>query len=410
MAVPMSGVRGDGDARPTLLEGARLVDAAGARSASLLLANGRVVPGGSPDGRERLVVRLDGHLVFPGLVNAHEHLGLNAFPQADSGGPRPSAYEWIDALQPALASAAFRAVRSVGEDVRARHGALKNLLAGVTTVAHHDPWLPAMGAADFPVRVVHPYGWCHSLRLAGRYGPTVEEALASTPAGARFFLHLAEGTDEEAAGELARIDSLGGLGPATVLVHGVGLSPADVGRVVACGAGVVWCPASNLRVLGATLDPRPLLRAGRLALGSDSRLSGSFDLLGELRVARDHAGLEGADLLRVVTSDAAALLGLPDAGHLGEGARADLVVVRDAGGEPGGLLAGLPRSALRAVVLAGVPRVADPDLLPWLEASGVPVRRVVLDGAPKVVDARLFNGEALALEPGLAAAPPAPGS
>ena len=53
------------------------------------------------------------------------------------------------------------------------------------------------------------------------------------------------------------------------------------------------------------------------------------------------------------------------------------------------------------MAVGGVPRVADADLLPWLEAAGVPVRHVRLDGVPKVVDARLFTDEASALEPGL---------
>jgi cytosine/adenosine deaminase-related metal-dependent hydrolase len=387
--------------RAVVLEGARLVGPEGARRAPLRLADGRVDGRTAPKDGD-LVVPLDGDLVFPGLLNAHDHLGLNAFPPADVGGPRESAYDWIDALQPFLASPAYLGLKRVDEGVRARHGALKNLLSGATTVAHHDPWLAEMGEPDFPVRVVHPYGWCHSLRLAGRYGPTVAEGIASTPGGARFFVHLAEGRGEEAAGELVRLDALGGLGPATVLVHGVGLSAGDVERVVARGAGVAWCPASNFRVLGATLDPRPLAAAGRLALGTDSRLSGSPDLLAELGVARESASLPPARLLCLVTTDAAALLGRPGAGHLGPGAHADLVVARDPGGDPCAVLPGLPRSALRAVVLAGVPRVADPDLLPWLEAAGVPARRVLLDGVPKVVDARLFTREASALERGLA--------
>ncbi|MHB8800778.1 MAG: amidohydrolase family protein [Thermoanaerobaculia bacterium] len=387
-------------APPTCLAGARIVGSDGARRAELRLEGGRVAGDAAPRAGD-LVVPLEGHLLFPGLLNAHEHLGLNAFPEGDAGGPRASAYDWIDALQPILASEAFRAVKRVDEAVRARHGALKNLLAGVTTVAHHDPWLAELGGPSFPVRVVRPYGWCHSLRFAGRYGPSVEEALAATPPGARFFVHLAEGTDAEAAGELSRLDRLGGLGAATVVVHGVGLGESGVARVIERGAAVVWCPASNLRVLGATLDPRSLLAAGRLALGSDSRLSGSRDLLAELRVARECAGLGAADLLRLVTTDAAEVLGRGDAGHLSPGALADLVVVRDAGGDPTEALTGLPRALLRAVVLDGAPRVADADLLPWLESAGVPARHVLLDGVPKVVDARLFTEEASALEPGL---------
>jgi cytosine/adenosine deaminase-related metal-dependent hydrolase len=389
---------------PTVLERVRVVGPRGARAGRLRLADGRVALGDDPPRHGEVVVSLEGHLVFPGLVNAHEHLGLNAFPPADVGGPRASAYDWIDALQPLLATPGFRAVRGIDERVRAWHGALKNLLSGATTVAHHDPWLPVMEDPAFPVRVVHPCGWCHSPRFAGRYGPSMAEGLAATPSGAPFLIHLAEGTDEEAEGELSLLARLGGLGPATVLAHGVGLGRAGVERVLAAGAGVAWCPASNLRVLGTTLDPRELMAAGRLALGTDSRLSGSSDLLQEMRVARDRAGLGPADLLRLVTEDAAAILGRPDAGHLEPGAVADLVVVRDVAGDPRAALAVLPRARLRAVVLGGAPRVADADLLPWLEAAGVPARHVLLDGVARVVDARLFTDEASALEPGLAPA------
>jgi len=219
-----------------------------------------------------------------------------------------------------------------------------------------------MGEADFPVRVLWPYGWCHSPRLAGRYGPGLVESHAATPAGARWFVHLAEGTDEEAQGELAKVDALGLLGPRTVLVHGVGLTGEDVACVVASGASVVWCPASNLAILGATLDPRPLASDGRLALGTDSRLSGSKDLLDELRVAREVSGLGARDLLRLVTTDAARVLGLPGAGRLDPGADADLLALEDPGGDPyEALLAATPAS-VRAVVRAGVPRVAAAGL------------------------------------------------
>jgi len=398
-----------------VLGGARIVGPAGAnvKVRTLRVEAGRVTEEAAGAREDDLEISLEGHLVFPGLVNAHDHLGLNAFPRPDAGGPHSSAYAWIEALQPLLASRPFRAVREIDEAVRARHGALKNLLSGVTTVAHHDPWLPVMGDGTFPVRVVAPYGWCHSPKLAGTYGPSIRESLAATPLGARWFIHLAEGTDAEAERELGRLDALGGLGPATVLIHGVGLSAAGVLRVLSAGAGVVWCPASNLRVLGSTLDPRPLLAAGRLALGTDSRLSGASDLLEELEVARDVSGLPAPDLLRLVTEQAAALLGVPSAGHLEPGAVADFVVVPDVDGDPRAALVGFPRSLLRAVVLGGVPRVADPDLLPWLEAAGVPVRHVLLDGAAKLVDARLFTVEASALEPGLsleAAGPVACGS
>ena len=385
--------------RAVVLSGIRVVGPDGVRPGPLRLSEGRI--SGEPAAAGDQVLSLPDHLVFPGLVNAHDHLTLDAFPDLPELGTFASAYDWIDAVQPTLASPVFRAARQVDECDRARQGALKNLLSGVTTVAHHDPWLPVMGEEMFPVRVVFPYGWCHSARLAGRYGPGIVESRDATPPGARWFVHLAEGTDEEARSERARLDALGVLGPDTVAIHGVGLDEEDTERLLSLGAGLVWCPTSNLKILGRTLDPRRRVDAGRLALGTDSRLSGSRDLLDELRAARDASDLTPSELLRLVTTDAARVLGLRDAGRLEPGDPADLLVVREPGGDPRAALLSLVRGDLRAVAVSGVPRVADPDLGSWFEAAGEPGRQARVDGAAKLVDARVFPRAAVTLEPGL---------
>src|SRR5205814_1065404 len=102
-----------------------------------------------------------------------------------------------------------------------------------------------------------------------------------------FFVHLAEGTDEPARAELARLDALGCLAQNTVLVHGVAIDESGWTRVQAQRAALVWCPASNIFLFGRTADVRRRLDSGpaRIALGTDSRLSGARDLLDELRVA-----------------------------------------------------------------------------------------------------------------------------
>ncbi len=368
---------------------------------TLSIAGGRLaeaVPAGIPLHR----LRLPGHLVFPGLVNAHDHLQLNAVPRPSGIGTQPNSYAWIEAFRPRLDDPDVRAARAIPSAVRAWHGGLKNLLSGVTLVAHHDPWEAAFDDPSFPVGVLAPFGWCHSPGLAGRYGPLLAESFRATPPGVPWFVHLAEGTDGVAAGELGTLEAAGALAPNTVLVHGVGLTPRDVGRVVEAGAGVVWCPTSNLFMLGATLDPRPLARAGTLALATDSRLTGSPDLLEELRAAAAASGLSPATLVDLVTTAAARRLRVPQAGGLEPGQRADLLVLRDPGSDPPAALVNARRADLRAVVRCGLPAVADPDLASWFEACGEEATAVTLDGRPKLVASRLLGtGEAALLEPGL---------
>lgn len=380
---------------------ARIVEDGLATERTLLLADGLVVESIAA-GVPRYAADLSGHLVFPALVNAHDHLQLNAFARPEGIGTKANSYDWIDAFRPRLDEPAVKAVRKISSATRAWHGGLKNLLSGALLVAHHDPWEEVFDAPDFPVEVLSAFGWSHSIGLAGRYGPSVNESFAATIPAEPWFIHLAEGVDAVAASELSRLEELGAFGPNGVFVHGLGLSPADVARVVERGAGVVWCPSSNLFMFGRTLDPALLAANGALALGTDSRLTGAFDLLSELRTAAAHGALSAPDVLRLATSSAARLLRVPGAGGLAPSQRADLVVLCDPGGDPSSALLTATRADLRAVIRRGAPVLADPDFAGWFEAAGVPVVAIRLDGHPKLCAASALRlREAVALEPGL---------
>ena len=386
--------------RDVSLRGARTIIPDGESRASLSIVGGRI--SASLTGRAHRI-DLHDHVVVPGLINAHDHLHLNAVPPLPVDAPFPNGYAWIAAFQAHFRDPAVVDALAIPKTLRMRHGALKNLLAGTTCVVHHDPWHPALDAANFPVALLRDFGWAYALGWPG-YGPPVRRSFKATPVDRPWMIHLAEGTDAIAQAELAQLDALGCLASNSVLVHGVGLREHDIDRVIESGAAVIWCPTSNHTLLESTLDPRRLQAAGRLALGSDSRLSGARDLLQELRGIVATGALDARDALALATADAARILHLPRHGYLAAGAHADLLIVADRGGDAARSVAGIGRSEIRAVVRGGRPCIADPDFVDWFEAAGVEAAAVTLDGRPKLLAKVLADPALLALEPGLESA------
>jgi len=328
------------------------------------------------------VIDLHGDRVLPGLINAHDHLQLNNFPRLEYREPYRNANEWIAAVNLWMnADSAFRASVAIARDDRLLLGGIKNILSGVTTVAHHDPLYPRLLCNDFPTRVVEKFGWSHSLVVDEE-----ESVLASyqrTPRDWPWIIHAAEGLDTESADEFERLDRLGCVGANTLIVHGIGLNRAQRARLMRASAGVIWCPSSNLRLFGETMDVTDFRVAGRMALGSDSRLTGARDLLDELHIAAKFAGLAEEALESLATRDNARLLRLTDRGVLRKGSLADILVLpRDLP------LSRASRADVRLVMLGGIMRYGDKDY-GHIALDSSQWAEVHVDGRPKVLDRRL---------------------
>src|SRR5262249_27155703 len=90
-------------------------------------------------------------------------------------------------------------------------------------------------------------------------------------------------------------------------------------------------PSSNLFTLGRTLSDAAIRSGIRIALGTDSALTGEGDLIDEMR----STGLSPEDVYPLVTTEAASALRLSAGeGTIREGGAADLIAVRDTGQTP----------------------------------------------------------------------------
>jgi cytosine/adenosine deaminase-related metal-dependent hydrolase len=309
-----------------ILSGARIaLDAMNTEILDLSVHDGHIFfesPGTSYSRSPRPILDLTGFLILPGLINAHDHLEFNLFPSLGHG-TYPNAKSWAEDIYRPDASPVKEHL-ALSKRTRLAWGGLKNLLSGVTTVSHHNPFEPTVFDASFPVNVVERFGWAHSLD----FSPDLVERFRTTPEEWPFILHAAEGVDEHARSEISRLDALGVLSERTVLVHAIGLDQPDLHLLRQRHSSLVWCPSSNVSTYGHTVAADVLRSGLRVALGTDSALTAHVDLIDEIAIAERTHELSWQELFEMVTRRSACVLRLTDGqGTIRDGGAADLVVV-----------------------------------------------------------------------------------
>ncbi len=323
-----------------------------------------------------LVVDLDGLTIYPGLINAHDHLELNHYPRTKFREVYNNAHEWGEDVDKRLDTEPYKSLREYPIWDRLFIGGLKNLLCGATTVAHHGPKYREMYRDDFPVHVLKDYGWSHSLHFDTE--EDIVKSYQSTPKDHLWFIHLAEGTDDVAKSEYQRLKALGCVDENTVIVHGVGMTQEDVEDAVDIVRGLVWCPTTNDYLLRS--KPQHLeiwVMHNKLAIGSDSRLTASNDLLSEsiqvMKIPWNIVDNYPKNIESIFLNKTANMIRISQAGNLLTGNVTDFVI--------GSLY---NRSRIQAIIKGGIPQIGDPDIM--AKFSHIETVSALLDGVPKSIN------------------------
>jgi len=340
----------------------------------LALARGVVVP--EPDaGTDTRVVDLEGRLLLPAFVNAHDVLDLAACPPLGRP-PYDSLYEWTRAV----GEEADRLSAALGLPLPDRLflGAMRNLLAGVASVLHHHADHRALAREEFPVRVQRRYAFAHSPGLT----PALRRSYRTTDRRVPWLVRAAEGRDPALRAELDVLAAANVLRQNTVIAHGTALEAADGPRLAAARVSLAWCPESDLRLYGRTVPALALRAAGvRVGLGTDGAHAGARDLLSSLAVAGRDGALGPAGLVELATRGSADVARMP-LGGFDPGDPADLLVT----GSLEDLLAGR-RCAVSLLLVRGQAVFGEPALVA-ASASAEPAALRV-DGAEMALAAGL---------------------
>jgi cytosine/adenosine deaminase-related metal-dependent hydrolase/SAM-dependent methyltransferase len=300
---------------------------------------------------------LQGYLLLPGLINAHDHLEFALFPRMGKGSYQ-NFMDWAEDIHHSRAAEIARH-RRVPKRVRLWWGGIRNILCGVTTVCHHNPYEAEVFSDEFIVRVLKDYEWAHSLHLEPGAALKKKRGLPGQP----FLIHLAEGIDAQSAEEIFDLDKAGALDADTVVIHGLGLCAKGRDLLRTTGAGLVWCPSSNLFLFGKSMSPAEIRQFPKVSLGSDSPLTAQGDLLDEVSCAHHFMEAPAAELYGYVTSQPARLLALKKGeGSIRINSTADLIAVRDTGLSPSETLATLSHREIELVLLGGRVQLASLEM------------------------------------------------
>ena len=289
-----------------------------------------------------MTLRVEGDtIVFPGLINSHDHLEFNCY--APTGMPPYRDFVgWARDVQ--AAREVLGAVETIPLALRRRFGLLKNLLWGVTAVADHG----GNETAGDPVAVLMPYKDLHS--------PEFEHWWNWVIGRKPVVMHLAEGITDHSRRRALRYLRWNLWRRKVAGVHGVALRDRDFKRLSA----LVWCPGSNHFLFNRTADAGAAARRTALLFGTDSTLSAPGTLWDHLRAVRGSVGDE--TLLAALTSTAQRFWKLPE--------RRDYVVARRHHDDPWDSFFALTPEDILLVVKDGETVLADRQLGPDFHALG----------------------------------------
>jgi hypothetical protein len=260
-------------------------------------------------------VRFDNAIVFPGLINSHDHLDFNLFPQLGTNTFKNYS-EWGKHLHKNYKEE-INAVLKIPQPLREKWGMYKNLLCGVTTVLNHGK---NVGIKD---KLINIYEHKHDLHSVGfdkqwwlRLNNPFKRKLPVV-------IHAGEGVDRAAKKEIDTLLKWNLLKRDLIAIHGVAMHPEQAQQFKA----LVWCPESNYYLLNKTAPVNELKLDTKLLFGTDSTLTGRWNIWDHIRLAQKGLLLHDAELYQTLNKNAAEIWDI-NTGDLSAGKDADLVIAK----------------------------------------------------------------------------------
>jgi len=340
-----------------------------------------------------LVVNTDG-IIFPGLIDAHNHPSYNSFPtlmfnnfpfgHRDEWGTDDPEYDNWKAKRTLVRN--NPGVNDGETDRITKYGELLELMAGCVTIQgqsnsdkeHSHPDMLLCNIEQFPAR---SYFWQSAAIFPWTMSAIQRADIATMTTNGvlnAFIMHLGEGPDETSRQQFDTWFNWGMLDNVDAIVHGTSFGSNEFAKMAAVGAKLLWSPMSNMKLYEATANAALAHELGvTVGLSPDWTPSGGYNLLEELGYAwylnqtMFSNYFTAQQMTEMVTVNNAAACGLCGRfGVIAPGANAGLCVIGAVTNDPYlSLIFARPRS-VKLTTVDGMPRFGDPGILMALGVTG----------------------------------------
>lgn len=314
-------------------------------------------------------------IAFPGLINSHDHLDFNLFPQL--GNKKYGNYvEWANYIHKNC-KVEIKEVLKSPEHLRIQQGIYKNLFAGVTTVINHGKYLPVKSTL---VKVLQPSKSLHSVQFEKGWRWKMNSVFNWEP----IVMHIGEGVDQAASEEIQQLIGWNIFKKKIIGIHGVAMTEKQAGSFHA----LVWCPGSNYFLFDQTAPLHVLKNKTTVLFGSDSTLTSSWNIWNDIRLARETKMLTDTELLHALSINPAAIWKLLNHGEIKKNYVADIVIADKKNLQPMEAFFSVNPEDILMVIKEGNIKLFDERLLEQLVKSKFDInefKKISIEGISKYV-------------------------
>lgn len=319
-----------------------------------------------------------GGLIFPGLIDGHNHHVYNVLDHIPFGKTFADRYEWHAVQEYFDFLDQFGSIMNCGGAYAQapnlyKLAEVRALCAGTTTIqssncnGHAHDYYARQGmvinnAERFPSRI---YEVCFPLSLTPAFWKEKQGEYWE-----RFVVHLSEGVNAGSLQEFYTWQNWGMMDSRTTIIHGVALDMPEWRVMAENDISLVWSPTSNWVLYGATPNVVDALAAGvNVAIAPDWTPSGGRNMLTEMKFGDQlnqqlwGGAIQPVQFALFATRNAAFAMGAQDRiGQVWPGFQADLMVVPD-GLDPYQALLDAESTDVKLTIVSGRPMYGDAALM-----------------------------------------------